>query len=303
VVDRLTKFSHFYVIPTKYNVVQVVELFFREVFRLHGLPRNIVNDRDSRFMGTFYRELFRLVGTELTPNTSYHPQTDGQTEIVNKWVEGYLRNYVGGQQRTWVKWLHLGEHCYNTTFHMSIGYDAPTLVDLVFGESRAPKAKDWIIESQEILKLLKENLQTTQNRQKMSADRHNIERNFEVGDLVFLRLQPYRQSSLKKSGAEKLKPGFYGRIMHRVGEVAYELELLEGSKIHNVFHVSCLKKVVGQFISTSEELPPLDEEGQLELVPEEVLEFRERKLRSMVIRECLIRWRGLPVEDATWESE
>jgi hypothetical protein len=85
--------------------------------------------------------------------------------------------------------------------------------------------------------------------------------------------------------------------------VAYELELPEGSQIHNMFHVSCLKKVVGQFISTSEELPPLDEEGQLELVPEEILEFRERKLRSWVIRECLVRWRGLPVEDATWESD
>jgi hypothetical protein len=89
VVDRLTKFAHFYAIPTEYNAVQVAELFFGEVFRLHGLPKNIVSDRDSRFIGT--------------PSTSYHPQTDGQTEIVNKWVEGYLRNYVGGQQRTWVK--------------------------------------------------------------------------------------------------------------------------------------------------------------------------------------------------------
>jgi hypothetical protein len=143
------------------------------------------------------------------------------------------------------------------------------------------------------------------NRQKISANRHRIEQNFEVGYLVFFRLQPYRQSSLKKSGAEKLKPIFYGpyRIMHRVGEVAYEIELPEGSKIHNVVHVSCLKKVVGQSISTSEELPPLYQEGQLELVPEEVLEFRERKLRSRVIRECLIRWRGLPVENATWERE
>jgi hypothetical protein len=70
-----------------------------------------------------------------------------------------------------------------------------------------------------------------------------------------------------------------------------------------VFHVSCLKKVVGQFIITSEELPPLDEEGQLELVPEEFLEFLEKKLSSRVIKECLIKWRGLPVEDATWESE
>jgi hypothetical protein len=145
----------------------------------------------------------------------------------------------------------------------------------------------------------------TQNRQKISEDRQRIEHSFEVGYLVFLRLQPYRQSSLKKSGVEKLKPRFYGpyRIMRRVGEVAYELEIPKGRNIHNVFHVSCLKKKMGQFISTSEELPPLDEEGQLELVLEEVLEFRERKLRSRVIRECLIRWRGLPVEDATWESE
>jgi hypothetical protein len=70
-----------------------------------------------------------------------------------------------------------------------------------------------------------------------------------------------------------------------------------------VFHVSCLKKAVGQFISTSEELPPLDEEGQLELVLKEVLEFREQKLRRRFIKECLIRWRGIPVEEATWESE
>ena len=70
-----------------------------------------------------------------------------------------------------------------------------------------------------------------------------------------------------------------------------------------MFHVSCLKKAVGQFINTSEELPPLDEEGHMELVPEEVLEFRERRLRSRVIKECLVRWRGLPVEDATRESE
>jgi hypothetical protein len=63
VVDRLTKFAHSYAIPTEYNIVPVVKLFFKEVFRLHGLPRNIISDRDSRFMGTFWRELFQLVGT------------------------------------------------------------------------------------------------------------------------------------------------------------------------------------------------------------------------------------------------
>jgi hypothetical protein len=204
---------------------------------------------------------------------------------VKKWVEGYLRNYVSGQQQAWIKWLHLGEHCYNTTHHMSIrmspfralyGYDAPSFVYLVFGESKAPKAKYWLQESQDILRVLRENLQVAQNQQKMYADRHWVEHNFEVGDLVFLRLHPYQQSSLKKSGAEKLKPHFYGpyKVIKRVGEVAYELELPEGSRIHNVFHVSCLKKELGQQVTASVDIPPLDEEGKLVLAPKSNVPFQ-----------------------------
>jgi hypothetical protein len=120
---------------------------------LHGLPKNIVSDRDNRFMSTFWQELFRFVGTALTPSTIYHPHTDGQTEIINKWVEGYLRNYVAGQQKAWVKWLHLGEYCYNTTHHMSIGmppfralysYDPLSFVDISFGDNMAPMVQEWI---------------------------------------------------------------------------------------------------------------------------------------------------------------
>jgi hypothetical protein len=120
-----------------------------------------------RFIDAFWQELFHLTGTELATSTNYHPQTHGQTKIVNKWVEGYLRKYVGGQQNTWVKWLHMGEYCYNTTHHMSVrmspfralyGYNAPTFVETVFGDSRVPKAKYWVEESQRILRAVKENL-------------------------------------------------------------------------------------------------------------------------------------------------
>ena len=95
-----------------------------------------------------------------------------------------------------------------------------------------------------------------------------------MGDFVYLRLQPYRQSSLKKKGAEKFQPRFYGpyKIIQKVEEVAYELELPPESKIHNIFHVSNLKKVVGQQIVTSSKLPPLDDEGQLVLIPKCILE-------------------------------
>lgn len=108
--------------------------------------------------------------------------------------------------------------------------------------------------------------------------------------MVFLHLQPYRQSTLKRSGAEKLKPRFYGpyRVLRRIGEVAYELELPLESKIHNVFHVSCLNKALGQHVSSSPKLPPLDEEGQLILIPADVLDMRERRLKSRVIREYLV---------------
>jgi hypothetical protein len=113
VLDKLTKFAHIFSIATHYNAAHVAYFFFREVFRLHGLPKTIVSNRENKFMSTFWQELFRLVGTTLTPSTNYHPQTNGQIEIVNKWIEGYLMNYVSGQHKAWVKWFHLGKFCYN----------------------------------------------------------------------------------------------------------------------------------------------------------------------------------------------
>ena len=102
-----------------------------------------------------------------------------------------------------------------------------------------------------------------------------------------------------------MKPRYYGpyKVVQKIGEVAYDLELPEGSKIHNAFHVSCLKKSLGHKIFTSETLPPLDDEGQLTLVLEKNLKTRERRLRSRTIKEYLVQWKDLPTEDATWEEE
>ena len=102
-----------------------------------------------------------------------------------------------------------------------------------------------------------------------------------------------------------MKPRFYGpyKVIRKVGEVAYEIELPEGSRVHNVFHVSRLKKAIGQRVVPSAELPPIDEEGKLVLIPEAILDTRERTLRSRLIKEYLVKWKYLPEEDATWESE
>ena len=155
VVDRLKKFAHFFFVTSYFSAAQVADIFFKEIFRLHGLPKSIVSNRDSRFMSAFWKEIFRLVGNQLNPSTIYHPQNYGKMERVNQWLEGYLINYVGMKQKAWEKWLHLGEFCYNTTFHMSVGmspfkelygYDALSFVDMIFGDSIAPKSKDWVEE-------------------------------------------------------------------------------------------------------------------------------------------------------------
>lgn len=133
----------------------------------------------------------------------------------------------------------------------------------------------------------------------MYVDKHWIGRHFKVGDLVFLLLQSYIQSTLKQKGVEKLKSHFYGpyRVIRRVGEVAYELELPPGRKLHNVFHVSCLKKALGKQVKIAAEVPPLDDEGHSILVLEAILEEREKKLRNRTIKEFLVKWEDLPEEE------
>ena len=92
-------------------------------------------------------------------------------------------------------------------------------------------------------------------------------------------------------------------MIRRIGQVAYELELPQGSKIHNVFHISCLKKALGQHVTVTDELRPTDDEGCLVLQPEAITDTRERQLRSRTVREFLVTWKNLPDEDATWENE
>ena len=92
-------------------------------------------------------------------------------------------------------------------------------------------------------------------------------------------------------------------MIRRIGQVAYELELPQGSKIHNIFQVSCLKKALGQQVIVTDELPPMDDEGHLVLQPKAIIDTTERQLRSRTVREFFVRWKNLSDEDATWESE
>ena len=120
--------------------------------------------------------------------------------------------------------------------------------------------------------------------------------------MVFIRLQPYKKSSLKLKGHQKPAPKFYGpyKVLPKIGSVAYKLEL-PPSRIHPVFHVSCLKKVIGTNIRAQTILPELDTKGSIILELKAILNKRTHQLRSRAITKVLIQWHDMQPEDATWE--
>jgi transposase InsO family protein len=105
VVDRFSKFAHFIPLSHPYTAASVARAFFNEIVRLHGLPESIVSDQDPVFTGHVWRDLFKLSGVTLKMSTAFHPQTDGQFEVVNKSISMYLRCITGDRPRTWLDLL------------------------------------------------------------------------------------------------------------------------------------------------------------------------------------------------------
>eukprot|EP00253_Pinus_taeda_P018621 PITA_18621 len=312
VVDRLSKYAHFCAFPHPFTPTLVAQTFMDQIFKLHGMPISIVFDRDPIFTSNFWRELFRIQGTQLKLSTSYHPQTDGQTEAVNKCLETYLRCFTSEKQHLWVQWLPLAEWWYNTNYHATTKmtpYEAvygqllPSPTSYLKGCSKVQAVDQLLQHRATMLAHLRENLHQAQNRMKQQVDQHRLERQFQEGDQVFLWLQPYMQTSLKDKGCQKLSPKFYGpyQVLQRIGEVAYKLALPPTAKIHPDFHVSCLKKVIGNNCRIQTSLPELDEEGSIWLQPEQVLDTGVKQLRGRMIKEVLVKWKDTSPKDATWE--
>ena len=126
VVDRLTKYAHFGALPANYTVTKVVELFCGMVIKLHGLPRTIVSDRDRIFTSQFWKKLFEMMGTRLKTSSAYHPQTDGQTEILNRYLEQYLMAFSSEHPNQWSSYLCWVEYHYNTSHQSAIQMSPPS---------------------------------------------------------------------------------------------------------------------------------------------------------------------------------
>ena len=163
-VDKFTKYVHFIPLAHPYTAAKVAQLFMQFVFKLHGLPSIIVSDRDPVFTSKFWPELMKLQGISLAMSSSYHPQTDGQTKVVNKSL-----GFAADKPQSWVDWLPLAEFWFNTNFHTSLkltpfealyGYSPPKVVDYVPGTTRIATVDSVLQDRQQLFSLLKHHLTT-----------------------------------------------------------------------------------------------------------------------------------------------
>ncbi|KAK1607721.1 hypothetical protein QYE76_031394 [Lolium multiflorum] len=277
VVDRFSKYAHFIALGHPYTAACVARAFFDGIVRLHGFPSSIVSDRDPVFTGHVWRDLFGLAGMKLRMSTAFHPQTDGQSEVVNKIIAMYLRCITGDRPRAWVDWLAWAEYCYNTSYHSALhatpfevvyGRPPPAMLPYAPGTTRTETADDLLRTRDDIL---------AEARQRL--------------------LQAQQLARRRKLGPRYAGPF---RVLEHIGTLAYRLELPAGSRLHDVFNVGLLKAYRGDPPSAPPALPPILD-GRLEPAPASVARVMKAQQRRGVWH-VLVHWTGMPEDEATWEK-
>lgn len=313
VIDKFSKYGHFIPISHPYTVLSIAQVYLDNVYKLHGLPTVMISDRDRVFTSVVWQELFRLTETTLNMSSSYHPQTDGQTERLNQCLETYLRCLVQACPNKWAQWLSLVEYWYNTTYHSAL---KSTPFEVLYGHppkhfgivpedaSSVTNLQEWLNERSAMTQAIQQNLHRAQQRMKAQADKHRMEREFTVGDWVYLKLQPHVQQSVQRRHNHKLSFKYFGPylILQRIGNAAYKLQLPESAQIHPVVHVSQLKKAIapGTEVAFDEHLNCLLPDATTAAA--QVLQTCLRQIGASAVPHALLKWKEWPNSWAIWSK-
>jgi hypothetical protein len=305
-VDKLTKMTHIAPCNKTISAEEFADVYLANVVRLHGFQEAIISDRDPRWTSEFWRQVCKLFETKLKFSTAFHPETDGQTERMNRTIEETLRHYVSPNHTDWDKHLPMIEFAINnamqlstsqTPFYMNTGFHPLTPLSQL-NESSNTEAKAVRVAWQTRVKQATDKLKTAQNRQKQLVDSKRRDVTFKVNDTVLLNS---KNINIKHAGSRKLLPRYIGpfKVTKCIGNVAYQIELPRNMKCHNVFHVSLLKayKVSGRY----QPLPPplvIDDEYEYEV--EQILTHKGTQPGK---RKFLVAWKDYPAEHNTWEPE
>jgi hypothetical protein len=314
VVDKLTKMAHFIPCRKDLDAKECAGLFFHHVVRLHGVPLGIVSDRDHLFVGKFWRELWQNMRTELKMSSPYHPQTDGQTERVNRVLEDMLRHYVSGEQTDWDQWLDHVEFAYNnakhessrfTPFYMNYGFH-PRGPEGAVRVRHCADAANVYTHLVTVRAAARHHLLAAQQRQKVYADEKRREVTFAPGQLVMVSTKNMRIKKQKEQKlTRKLMPRKIGpfAVVEMVGKAAVRIDLDDSLlHIHPVVHVSWLTPFQGNEKPVAPHHLSQDlETGEPVMEVERLLDHDDRVEDGKQVRYYFVKWSGQPVTENSWE--
>jgi hypothetical protein len=252
IICLLTSMVHLVPSRINYNASQLAELMFEQVYKIHGLPKNIISDRDVLFTSIFWSRLHNLIGTKLRMSSAYHPQSDGATERANRTVTQMLRQCIHPNQKDWVTKLPAIEFAINSARSASTGY-APFFLN--FGRmpkamlwaaapsSEYPSVREFALQKRMSIIAAHDSILAARVKQTRDANRKRQATPFKVGDLVYLSA---KNISFPKGLARKLTPKFIGpyKILKDFGNASFQLDLphhLKKRGVHDVFHLSLLR--------------------------------------------------------------
>jgi len=256
IVDRLTKRALFIPTHTNASAKTTAELFTKHYIKNHGIPETIISDRDSKFTSQFWTKLMNILGSKLCLSTAFRPQTDGQTEVTNKFINHYLRLFINPNHSNWTDLLHLAEFTYNSTHHTSIGM-TPFVADLGYQPSSVrdrvlPKTKGqnpsekipFITRQLAILKMCQEAIVAAKNTSKVQYDKNRHSCKLKIGEQVLLDTSHLNFDHLLTGGKRKWAAKFIGpyTVISNPSPDTYQIKLPPKLKLHDKFHVSMLRK-------------------------------------------------------------
>lgn len=308
-IDRLTKQAHFVATNITTNAHGVAELYMQHVYRLHGLSKSIVSDRDPRFTAELYRAIFRRLGVRLDFSTANHPQTDGVTERVHRTIGQILRSAVNHRQNNWEEILPMCEFAYNdmvqgstceTPFYLNYGHHPLSAADpLLSAEGTScDEAQCWIDCQKSALNEARDSIQDAIRSQEIYANRTRHNSRFRAGDQVMVHRDYMTTSVSRDQPCSKLKPRWFGPFtVEKSFGSTVRLELPRTCRAHPVFNTAALKMYLTDEVNPQPPAPPpvIDQDGHERFIVEAVISERRHYGRQ----QYLVKWKGY--DEPTWE--
>lgn len=307
VVDRFTKMVRLCPTTTTATAKDTAKLFVEEVFKFHGMPKDIVSDRDVKFTSRFWTSVFEQLGTQLNFSTSFRPQTDGQTERMNRVIEEVLRSYIGTEHETWDQHLSLVEFAMNnakstatgcTPFYLNKGFHPRIPLDgiLPFERVEVPDAHQFLDVIQSTIRKAEANIKAANMSSAHQYDKNKRPVLFRVGQMVLLDTKNF---TVKDKSLTKKFLGKYAGPYRIVGvhePLNYELDMPKGWRGHRSFHASLLKAYHGD-PPDNQDVEPIhfDDAGEPMYEIESILDKAHRNGHI----HYLLKWKG--VAEPSWQ--